>query len=213
MELLPDVYFSESEFEQAGLLHDTHGCVSASSPISTAKTSGDHSHECDGTRQPEPASLLGQARPLQNPSESWQEPLLGPGLVPGASHTEATHRTSGLGEEIALQGNPLFGQDPDVDVMRWTDLDQQQATEAQQQQTADVPQQQAIRTNLDLTGDAISKKQTNREHQKRFRLRQKVLSHFKHPCCSLLSTLQLVNGLLTWSHNGTGLSVKHLLVG
>lgn len=150
---LSDVEFSESEFEQAGLLYDTNSGLTAPPPATIAKTSGHQLHDVNSIRQPEPASLLSQASALPNPSEPWQVPV--------------------------------------------RNLTENRATE-----------QQATHTRPEQAADASNKKAANREHQRRFRLRQKVM----HSTTSLLlvalhDAAAAVLCLLTYFTPSSGLTV------
>lgn len=83
-----------------------------------------------------------------------------------------------LGESLASQSNSLIAHNADNDASRWTSHHQHSAAEAHQQST-DASQARLLQ--FDTKAEAVSKKQANREHQKRFRLRQKVLLHANLP--------------------------------
>ncbi len=172
MELQPEPQFSVFEFEQAGLLHDTDGRLIAPASALTANTSEQQSPHSNPQLQP--ASFHGQENAPQSPPQPWQLPLLGQGSTPGLSRSAATQLSGTLGESLASQSNPLFAQDAHNEASRWTNHHQHSAAEAHQQCT-DASQAQVLQ--FDITAEAVSKKQANREHQKRFRLRQKVLLH------------------------------------
>lgn len=147
---LPDVEFSESEFEQAGLLYDKSSGLTAPSPATIAKTSGPQ--PVNSIRQPEPASLLSQASALPNPSEPWHVPV--------------------------------------------RNLTENRATE-----------QQATHTRPEQAVDASSKKAANREHQRKFRLRQKVMHSTISLLLVALHNAAAVLCLLTYFTPSFGLTV------
>ncbi len=171
MELQPEPQFSVFVFEQAGLLHDTDGRLIAPASALTSNTSGQQSPHSNP--QSQSASLHGLETAPQSPPQPWQLPLLAQGFTPGLSRSAATQLSGTLGESLASQSNPLFAQDAYNEASRWTNHHQSGA-EAHQQST-DASQAHVLQ--IDTTAEAVSKKQANREHQKRFRLRQKVLLH------------------------------------
>jgi hypothetical protein len=172
MELLPEPQFSVFEFEQAGLLHDTDGRLVAPASELTSITSEQPSPHSN------PQSLSTSSHGLENAPQSrpqsWQLPLFGQGLNPGLSRSAATQLSGTLGESLVSQSHPLFAQDVHNEASRWTNHLQHSAVEAHQPST-DASQAQALQ--IDAAAEAASKKRANREHQKRFRLRQKVLLH------------------------------------
>lgn len=150
---LPDVEFSESEFEQAGLLYDKSSGLTAPPLATIAKTSGPQPHDVNSIRQPEPASLLSQASALPNPSEPWHVPV--------------------------------------------RNLTENRATE-----------QQATHTRPEQAADASSKKAANREHQRKFRLRQKVIHSTISLLLVALHDAAAVLCLLTYSHSASRTRIK-----
>ena len=161
MDLPPEIEFSESEFEQAGLLPDLDSYSAAPRLGHNVATSVDPQQQFTNMQSPS-ASSFGLARRLQNPSEPWQ--LQPPSA--GLQARTATQHTA-LGTGVAL---PALR--PQNIAQRWTNL--QQSTAAQQEQTIEAPKQHR---SLPLDVPADIKKQANRDHQKRFRERQKVLFH------------------------------------
>ena len=170
MELPPELEFSESEFEQAGLLADLDSCSAAPPSGSNVATNVQPQQQCHRTMQSPSASAFGLTRRLQNPSEPWRSQ---PSSAPLQS-TVTQHNS--LCEGVAL---PTLR--PENIAQRWTNF--QECTAAQQEQITDAPRQHRSLP-LDVTADI--RKQANRDHQKRFRERQKVLSHFHNaPTCIL----------------------------
>ena len=159
MELLPEIEFSESEFEQAGLLPDLDSCSAALRLGHNVATSVNPQQHFNNMQSPS-ASSFGPARRLQNPSEPWQIQTSSAGLQERAATQHATLGT----------GVPALR--PQNIAQRWTNL--RQSTTAQQEQPIEASAQHRSLP-LDVTADM--KKQANRDHQKRFRERQKVLSH------------------------------------
>lgn len=170
MQLQPEPQFSVFEFEQAGLLHDTDGRLVA--PASALTSNASEQRSPHSNPQSQPTSLYGLENAPQSHPQPWQQPLHGQGLNPGLSRSSATQLSGTLGEGLVPQSNPMFAQDAYNEASRWTNHHQHSAAEAHQQST-DGSQAQVVRT--DTTAEAVSKKLSNREHQKRFRLRQKVL--------------------------------------
>lgn len=166
--------FSVFEFEQAGLLHELDGRLVA--PASALILNASEQRSPHSNPQSQPTSLHGMESAPQSHPQPWQVPLPGPGLIPDSSRNAATQLRGSLGESLVSQSNPLFGQDAhnEFEASRWTNHHQHSAAEAHQQST-DVSQAQVLPT--DTNDEAVSQKQANREHQKRFRLRQKVLLH------------------------------------
>lgn len=166
MELQPEPQFSVFEFEQAGLLHDTDGRLIAPASAFTSNSSEQQSPH--STSQSQPASFHGLQSAPQSPPQPWQLLLLGQGLAPGLARSAATQLSGTLGESLASQSNPLIAHDADNDASRWTSHHQHSAAEVHQQST-DASQARILQ--FDTKAEAVSKKQANREHQKRFRLR------------------------------------------
>ncbi len=167
---LAEPQFSVFEFEQAGLLHDTDGrLVASASALTSSQQQSPHS-----IPQSLPTSLHGLENAPQSRPQPWQLPLPGQGLKLGLSRSAAPQLSGTLGESLVSQSHPLFAQDAHNEASRWTNHLQHSAVEARQQST-DASQAQALQ--IDTAAEAVSKKQANREHQKRFRLRQKVLLH------------------------------------
>ena len=170
MELPPEIEFSESEFEQAGLLSDLESCSAAPPSGYNVATNVPPQQQFHNNMQSPYASSFGLARRLQNPSEPWQIQPSSAGLQ---ENTATLH--SAMGRGVAL---PTLR--PQNIAQRWANL--QESTAAQQEQTVDAPKQHR---SLPLNVSADIKKQANRDHQKRFRERQKVSWFSKCTCLYL----------------------------
>lgn len=155
MEPHPDIYFSETEFEQAGLLHDTDSCTVASpSGFHDGGVSGSERQQLCDTLHSLPTSSCGLADRLQILSHCWQ--VYWPGQAPSSPILPKGTMTpfSSLGEDVAMQIPPV----PEESLQRTSVV-------AQNEQPRSMP--------IGLAADVI-RKQANRDHQKRFRMRRKV---------------------------------------
>lgn len=164
MELLPDIWFSESELEQAGLLDDNNTCAVAPSPELRFELCDHQQQQLFCTAQSTPMSSCGLANRLQTLAECWPAPFLG-GWPSSSSLQESTAtQHSTLGEDVAPQKPPV----PEEAPQRWTNIQQlAPAQHTTNTQGRSMPTDSAVVT---------TRKQNNRDHQKKFRLRQKVFS-------------------------------------
>ena len=181
MELPPEIEFSESEFEQAGLLYGIESRSVAPSAEGHVENAEHQPQQLQNTVQSSPESSYGLSNSLQNPSEPWQAQT----PRPGVQRSTATQHST-LGEGVALQ-TPVL---PEKGSQRWANLHwhAHEHTVVQPEQSTDVPQHYKSMP-IDLTAGVI-RKQANRDHQKRFRERQKVCSDMHLLCCLLIRPKQ-----------------------
>ena len=170
MELHPDIYFSETEFEQAGLLHDNDSCTVASpSGLCDGEIGGHQQQQRQNALYSLPVNSCGLADRLQTLSRCWQAHW--PGQAPSPSLPKGkVAQLSSLAEDVTTQIPPV----PEESLQRTLSV-------AHTEQPRSMP--------VGLTADAI-RKQANRDHQKRFRMRQKVTSDTDEFCRAVFSTPQ-----------------------
>ena len=170
MELHPDIYFSETEFEQAGLLHDNDSCTVASpSGLCDGEIGGYQQQQRQNALYSLPVNSCGLADRLQTLSRCWQAHW--PGQAPSPSLPKGkVAQLSSLAEDVTTQIPPV----PEESLQRTLSV-------AHTEQPRSMP--------VGLTADAI-RKQANRDHQKRFRMRQKVTSDTDVFCRAVFSTPQ-----------------------
>lgn len=171
MELPPDIYFSETEFEQAGLLHDTDSCTVASpSRFGDGEVSGSQRQQRHDTLYSLPiSSCFLLAERMHTLSHCWQIRWPGQARSPSLPKGTVTPLSS-LGEDMTMQIPPV----PEKSLQRTSIV-------AQNEQPSSMP--------VGLTAEVI-RKQANRDHQKRFRMRQKVMFHTYVLCRAEFSTPQ-----------------------
>ena len=172
MELHPNIWFSESELEQAGLLDVDVSYDIEPSPELGSEV-GDHQQQqffC--TLQSPPTGTCSLADRLQTLADCWQVPCLG-GPSSSSLHESTATQCSTLSEDVVLHEPPL----PEEAPQRWNKIQQPAAAEhiTNTQQDRSMPTDSAA---------VIIRKQANRDHQKKFRMRQKVL--FTTRMCLLL---------------------------
>ncbi len=164
MELHPDIYFSETEFEQAGLLHDNDSCTVASpSGLCDGEIGGYQQQQRQDALYSLPVSSCGLADRLQTLSRCWQAHWPGQARSPSLPKGKVAQLSS-LVEDVTTQIPPV----PEESLQRTLSV-------AHNEQPRSMP--------VGLTADAI-RKQANRDHQKRFRMRQKVTSDTDVLCCA-----------------------------
>ena len=177
MELDPEIYFSETEFEQAGLLHQADSCYVAPSSGFNVDISRNQRQQPPYSLYSLPARSCGLADRLQTLSECWQVHWPGQASTPSLPDSTETQNST-LGQEVSLQIPPI----PEETRQPRNSDHQHRSAAALSEHTTDLPE--PLRSvPVDLTTDAI-RKQTNRYHQKRHRLRQKVT--FEQPCFATL---------------------------
>ena len=185
MELHPDIWFSESELEQAGLLDDNDSCTVAPSPDLAVDSRDQQQQQSLCNLQSPPTGLCSFANRLHILAECWQVPCLG--RPSSSSLQESTTQHGSLVEDVALHKPPL----PEEAPQRWNSFQQLAPAEhTTSTQGRSMP--------TDSTA-VTTRKQTNRDHQKKFRMRQKVLfgtdlclpliSHHSRMCLLAASSL------------------------
>lgn len=110
MELPPDICFSESELEQAGLLDDTDSCHVAPSRGFNFEGS-DQQQQCWYTLQSLSTKSCGLADSLQTLAECWQVPSLAGASTSSLPTSIGTQRTT-VYEDATVQAAPLPEEGP-----------------------------------------------------------------------------------------------------
>ena len=172
MELHPNIWFSESELEQAGLLDDDVSCNVEPSPELRSDV-GDHQQQqffC--TLQSPPTGTCSLADRLQTLTKCWQVNCLGGPSSSSVQESTATQHST-LSEDVVLQEPPL----PEEPPQRWTSIQQPAAAK----HTTNIQQDRSMPTD---SAAVTIRKQSNRDYQKKFRMRQKVLFN-TYMCLSL----------------------------
>lgn len=165
MELPPDICFSEFELEQAGLLDDTDSCNVAPSRGFNFEGS-DQQQQCWYTLQSLSTQSYGLANRLQTLAECWQVPSLGAASTASLPISMGPQQTT-LRTDATVQAPPL----PQEGLQRQTNFQQQEL--APVKHTANI-EEQGRHMPADVTAVSI-RKQANRDYQKKFRARHKVL--------------------------------------
>lgn len=178
MEVPPEICFSESELEQAGLLDDIDSCHVAPSLGFDFEGSDQQQQQCWYTLQSLSTKPCALANRLQTLAECWQVPSLAAASTSSLPTSIGTQRTT-VYDDATVQAPPP----PEEGPQRRSEFQQQILAPAHH--TANIADQDRHVPTDSTDSTAISvRRQANRDYQKKFRARHKVslIAHSSAPC-------------------------------